>query len=372
MPRILFMPLLRLPSGHHHAADSLKHQLEETGKEFICEKAELISHSYGRAESVVSAVYLQWIHRLPKLYSMVYKFGALKQQSQHKRYYLYEWLFQKKIQQLIQEKGPDVVICTHALPSYLLSQLKSSGKWKGKVINVYTDFFINNLWGINGIDYHFVPSLHVKQDLLKKGVPAEHVIVSGIPIHPLFQRDPIRPVSPSEKYTIIISGGNMGAGSIKELLLQLRPGGRVHYKVLCGKNTRLHQSLRSSVYTNVSPIPYISSKKEMNELYNEADALITKPGGITITECLWKRIPTFVYEALPGQEEVNLTYLKDQGLVHHLPYWKSNTANLEDIILEVLQDEDRLSRWQGQMEIFHQGLEERDVTSYIKGICQDV
>ena len=46
----------------------------------------------------------------------------------------------------------------------------------------------------------------------------------------------------------------------------------------------------------------------MNVLYDKADAIITKPGGITITECLWKQVPIFVYEALPGPEEMNFLF----------------------------------------------------------------
>ena len=48
----------------------------------------------------------------------------------------------------------------------------------------------------------------------------------------------------------------------------------------------------------------------MNELYSMADAIITKPGGVTISEALKKGLPIFIHSALPGQEEINLKLIK--------------------------------------------------------------
>ncbi|QGS68545.1 hypothetical protein CV093_08425 [Oceanobacillus sp. 143] len=95
----------------------------------------------------------------------------------------------------------------------------------------------------------------------------------------------------------------------------LNPSGSIFYKVLCGKNIDLFQSIERLNHSHIKPLPYLESKEEMNHLYNEADAIITKPGGVTITESLWKKLPIFVYEALPGQEEINLNYLQRQGLI---------------------------------------------------------
>ena len=72
------------------------------------------------------------------------------------------------MEQLLAEEKPDLIVCTHGFPSYLLSQLKMKGKCNVPIINVYTDFFINNVWGKEGIDLHFLPSKEVKEQLIKK------------------------------------------------------------------------------------------------------------------------------------------------------------------------------------------------------------
>ena len=87
-------------------------------------------------------------------------------------------MFLRKIKQLISETNPDIIICTHALPSYLIARLKERNIWTGTVINAYTDYFINQLWDKNEIDFHFVPSIHTKEELLIQGVKPKQLFVT--------------------------------------------------------------------------------------------------------------------------------------------------------------------------------------------------
>jgi len=88
------------------------------------------------------------------------------------------------MEHLVKEENPDLIICTHGFPSYLLSQLKAKGKCDVPIINVYTDFFINNLWGKEEIDFHFLPSEEVKKGLRAQSeIPLQNMMVTGIPVH---------------------------------------------------------------------------------------------------------------------------------------------------------------------------------------------
>jgi processive 1,2-diacylglycerol beta-glucosyltransferase len=44
-----------------------------------------------------------------------------------------------------------------------------------------------------------------------------------------------------------------------------------------------------------------------------ADLAITKPGGLTSSECLAMSLPMIVHSPIPGQEERNADYLLEQG-----------------------------------------------------------
>ena len=121
--------------------------------------------------------------------------------------------------------------------------------------------------------------------------------------------------------SVLISGGNLGVGAIDELLqiiAEVKPPLRIQYSVLCGKNKKLYEKLRRMQKSHIIPYPYIDCRKKMNSLYDQVDAILTKPGGVTISESLFKRKPIFIFDALPGQEEINLEQLKKLGLVFHL------------------------------------------------------
>lgn len=90
-----------------------------------------------------------------------------------------------------------------------------------------------------------------------------------------------------------------------ELLQALKNSPDFYCTVLCGNNKRLFTEIISWEIKNIYPLSYISYKREMALLYDKVDAIVTKPGGVTISEALWKRIPIFVYSALPGKN--NLT-----------------------------------------------------------------
>lgn len=364
MYKVLFLPLLQIPTGHHHVADSIREQLLESGKNFHCEKVDIISHCYGKWESFVSSFYLHWIHLSPATYSRIYQWNAVKGIS--KRYYIYERLFLKKVLHLLAAYEPNMVVCTHALPSYLINQIKKNHQWQGIALNVYTDYFINDLWGMDCIDYHFVPSDELKRQLLKTGIDPKRIFVTGIPVHPKFQQQYFKE-SHNSRITMLISGGNMGAGSIMKLIERLEPSGKIFYKVLCGKNHQLFSSIKKLKNPYVQPLPYISSKDEMNRLYEEADAIITKPGGVTISECLWKKLPIFVYEALPGQEEFNFRFLQKHGLVYDLCY-ENPKMHLESYMLRILNNETKEIR--NRFESFYRGLEKRNILMLFEDILE--
>ena len=44
-----------------------------------------------------------------------------------------------------------------------------------------------------------------------------------------------------------------------------------------------------------------------------ADLIVTKPGGLTVTESIACHLPMAIYSAFPGQEEDNATFLLEQN-----------------------------------------------------------
>jgi processive 1,2-diacylglycerol beta-glucosyltransferase len=276
---------------------------------------------------------------------------------------MYEMLFIRLMQKLISETNPDLIFCTHCLPSRLTSILKSRRLLSAPVVNVYTDFFINAVWGCAGIDYHFVPDMYMKKQLMAKGVAEERIFITGIPVHPQITEPVSGRTANRERITALLTGGSQGAGMMKALIGKTKPDGNIHYKVLCGKNDRLYAHLLRENYPHVTPLPYIDSKTAMNNLYDEVDVILTKPGGITVSECIRKGKPILVYHALPGQEEINLQYLKRLALVIDWSEW--HHGDIEETITRVLSDGNVSRRLESNLSNYKSQMADREMVSAI-------
>jgi processive 1,2-diacylglycerol beta-glucosyltransferase len=364
---ILFLPFLQIPSGHHQAANALIDGMMQIAPDIKCENVEILSYSYGKIEKIISHIYLKWIHAFPTLYHSIYKNSVYKNIEENKRYRMYEWLFMSFMKKLLEEKQPDLIVCTHALPAYMLNYMKKRNDIKIPVINVYTDYFIHRFWGLDHIDFHFVPSYQMKEYLTRRGISERKIFITGIPIHSKIKKQ-LQPPEYKKKsvISVLIAGGNLGVGGIEELLETLGTVNSpqpIQFYVLCGKNIKLYEKLKRLQNHHVIPYPYISCRKKMNDLYDQIDAILTKPGGVTISESIFKRKPILIYDALPGQEEINLQHLKEAGLVFHL-----NKGNIYEQILSILQDKDGLNRYQLQVANFHSQIHSKEPSELIAKI----
>jgi len=373
MKRVLFLPFLQIPSGHHQVADALTEILLDIDSRIHCEKVDILYYSYGRIEPIVSNIYLKWIHHCPSTYNWIYqKIVYNKKNNPNENYQLYELLFKRFIKKLILEKKPDIIVCSHALPSYMVSKLKEEKAITNlPVINVYTDYFIHNFWGIKEIDFHFVAHSGMKEYLLKKGVDHGRVFITGIPIHPKIGQSHTTSTDSSKKLRGTIMGGSLGVGEIDQLIPKLVDTKNIYYSVLCGKNDHLFRKIKNLNHPKITPFRYISNREEMNRIYERSDFVISKPGGVTIMECLIKGIPILIYHALPGQEKINLKNLMELGLVLQFDQWR-NVSNLEDELESFFNESIEFKRFKQAITDFHSKLTHYPTKTILKNILQSI
>jgi UDP-N-acetylglucosamine:LPS N-acetylglucosamine transferase len=345
MKRVLLMPFLHIPTGHHHVADTIINELQD----FPCQtkKIDIFSYRSNVLESISTFIYLKWIQSFPKSYSFVYRRMACQKTQNRKNYKLYEMFYLQAMKDIIEHHAPHIVFCTHALPSYMLNKMKHQYP-SMKIVNVYTDYFVNEIWGIHKIDFHLAPCMEVKKDLISLGVQEEKIYVTGIPIHRTYFHKSVS--SPSFYHRVLIMGGTLGVGNIKKFIQHLKPKGRIKYFVLCGRNQALYKYILNLHNPYITPLPFIREKSAMNDLYTSVSAVITKPGGVTLSECIEKRVPIFVFDTLPGQEEINFQKLKKEGIVVPLTNW--NMIDVENELLKFLNNEMVLKQYQEKLNEF--------------------
>lgn len=223
--------------------------------------------------------------------------------------------------QLIIKEKPDCIISTHFLPTEIISNLKALKIYNGKHITCITDYGIHSFWVSKNVDNYAVASEYSKKELIKKGVNAERIKIVGIPIHNKFTKN----LSKNEAvkklglkkglFNILITGGGLGVGPIAELVSVIS---KCNYPfqliVVCGNNKRLVDEIKGlSVNSRVSMNVY-GFVDNINEFMDASDIIISKPGGLTVSEALAKGLPILVPSYINGHEEKNLRFLEQNNL----------------------------------------------------------
>lgn len=220
----------------------------------------------------------------------------------------------RAFEQFLIKENFDVVITTHFFSNEVVSALKAQKKITSKLICIVTDFDVHSIWLAKNVDVYAVACDLTKKKLESFGVAAEKIAVTGIPTDEKFAAFYDRAVlrtklglDPS-RFTVLIATGSFGIGPIAEILKQLAD---IQCVVVCGNNKNLVGELTALKLPNAHIKGFINN---MNEFMTAADVLITKPGGLSISEALVVGLPLIFFSAIPGQETNNIKTLKSFGV----------------------------------------------------------
>jgi processive 1,2-diacylglycerol beta-glucosyltransferase len=109
--------------------------------------------------------------------------------------------------------------------------------------------------------------------------------------------------------------------------------------VICGQDATLYRSLDSVVENAVNPIARFGFVSNVEDYMGAADVMITKAGGLTVSEALSKRLPTIIYKPIPGVELENATFLERIG-AGRTAYSQSE---LQQILIQLLDQPEELN-----------------------------
>ena len=94
--------------------------------------------------------------------------------------------------------------------------------------------------------------------------------------------------------------GAVGIGPIEEIAQAL--AGDIQLLIICGRNQKLFDRLTRLNLTDVKIYPLIDY---VDELMSVSDVVLTKAGGLTISESLAKGLPMVFFSSIPGLETAN-------------------------------------------------------------------
>ena len=307
MPRILVLSA-SAGAGHNRAAEAIRESARAFCPGVETEWIDTLKFTNKLFAKLYEKSYVWMASYSPSLWGALYK--AAGKNAEHKKINqlieLHDRLAYRKVMERVEAFKPDAAICTHFLPAYVLLAKRVDFP----VYVVITDFDAHALWVHKKASGFFVPSDEVKVQLARYGYPAAKIRTTGIPIHPVFSQDsPAR--DGAGKPNILFMSGGMGMGHMEEALERLLA---IHLPfsltVVAGKNETMRKKLEKIAAGRATIHGFVTN---VHELMGQSDLIITKAGGLTVSECLAKKLPMVIFSPIPGQEECNADFLLEQG-----------------------------------------------------------
>ncbi|MBI3855228.1 MAG: glycosyltransferase [Planctomycetes bacterium] len=331
MTRILILSA-SAGAGHNRAAEAIRESAKAYCPGVETEWVDTLKYTNKVFAKLYEQTYVWMASYSPSLWGVLYKQAG--RNTEHRKITqlieLHDRLTYRKLMQRVEEFKPDVAICTHFLPAYVLLAKRVNIP----IYVVITDFDAHSLWVLKKAAGYFVASDEVKVQLARYGYPAAQIRATGIPIHPVFSQE--TPREPSPKPQILFMSGGMGMGHMEKALERILDI-RVPFSltVVAGKNESMRKKLEKMAGDRATVHGFVSN---VHELMGKSDLIITKAGGLTVSECLAKKLPMVIFSPIPGQEECNADYLLEHGCAV-----KARTLDVLDYkVLELLENPARL------------------------------
>ena len=230
-----------------------------------------------------------------------------------------------KLLRLLREKKPDIIISTHPFGSQMCSYLKRKRKITAKLATILTDFKSHDQWivGHENTDLFFVSNESMKQELLEKNVATEKIFITGIPISDRFlidfdKKEIFNSLSFSEnkKNILFFVGGEFGLGksaTLNVLECLVKNFNNIQVIAISGKNENMKNNFLKIVEENnkQDSVVVLEYTDKVPEFMAISDIVVTKPGGLTTSECLASGVPMLIINPIPGQEEENAEFLEN-------------------------------------------------------------
>jgi processive 1,2-diacylglycerol beta-glucosyltransferase len=314
-------------AGHVRAGEALAAAAESLSVPVTITHQDILDFTLPLFRTLYSKSYYSVVRRSPELWGYLYKRSAraTPRESKAGLMRLFDHFNYKKYLSKLDAATPDAVVCTHFLPYLAIEEKILRPGWRIPFFAVTTDYDVHSLWISRAIRRFYAATDEAAWTIRSHDVPEERVSVSGIPVMPQFESPAGRKdackklgLQPS-LFTILILSGGYGVGVIDELVpsiaqfLSTRSRKTFQLLVVCGKNPDLHAKLkRISFPPNVRAtlyqfIPFVDLAMACSDL------LITKAGGLTVSEALSSHLPMVILDPFPGQEGRNADYVVEQG-----------------------------------------------------------
>lgn len=340
--------------GHLQAANAVRKFLNNRNPNAEVIVIDFMELAHPLMHSISRYFFIQSLKRFPSIYGYIYN---KTREVNHLSLLLKKTnkLGMSRLFKMLQDERPTVVVSTFPLASGTMSAIKAvGGLSKVPTMTVITDHTDHSYWLYPYTDKYFVGSEVVRDGLIRSGISPDKIEVTGIPVRQEFNQSYDRcslihkhGLDPNKPIVFIMGGGcGMFGGELLKKINEFEQIAQtVQFLIVCGSNEKMRQQLLEDTKHSKHDYVIMGYIDFVHELMAIADLMITKPGGLTISEAMAMQLPMLLYKPLPGQEEDNARFLLDSGvafkadsveeLVFTLNYSLSNKALLSGMKIKL-------------------------------------
>lgn len=305
--------------GHRSAANAVKGALEQRYSTSI--KVEIANPLDDKRAPFFlrdsQSDYDRIVRNLPELYRVGYETSDARLLIPVLENALIVLLFDV-MRDIMKQFQPDAVITTYPLYQAPLVAVRTLHRYQVPIYTVVTDLVsVHRIWFHPQIDQYFVPTEEVSELAQNNRVSPDRIEISGIPVSPLFStlsadKEALRnELGWQQGKTTFLAVGSRRVEQLEATLNTLNHSGHdIQFVCVAGKDQALYKQLIATDWHKPAYIYEFVS--DMPKLMLASDCLISKAGGLIVSESLAAGLPILLIDIIPGQETGNAEYV-----VHH-------------------------------------------------------
>ena len=304
--------------GHNAVAAALAESFRRLG--VSSDTADGLSCISQKASRFVSKWHTRFYRRYPKLYKAGYMSAENDAESNDRDNPVYRYMARgaRRLGRAIQDGGYDAVVCVHVIPAMMMTELRRQHETGPVFCFVATDYTCSPTVGGCTPDVCVIPHEELAEEFVSCGIARETLLAAGIPVRAVFRERGDRAAArselalPPEGRHIVLMSGSIGCGPMADIAAELekRMERGDFASVLCGSNRQMLYALRRRGFRRVEAVGFTN---RVHRYMDSADVLVSKPGGISITEAGTRGTPLLLADMVGGCETRNQEFFHAHG-----------------------------------------------------------
>jgi 1,2-diacylglycerol 3-beta-galactosyltransferase len=302
--------------GHRSAANAIAEALHETyGQE--C-KVDIVNPlDDPRAPSFFRENqhdYDKMVREMPELYKLGYQASESRLVGDLIKSTFTLALF-NVLRKIIRRKQPDVIVCTYLFYQGILSAVFAVEKRHIPLLTIVTDLeTVQSLWFHPVADLCLVPTQTVYDLAIQAGLPPQKVKITGIPVRPELMKGDQDQAALRQSlswrldlFTVLAVGSKRVEHLYDALRVLNHSGLPLQLVVVAGGDDELYRHFQETEW-HVETHCY-NFVSEMGTFMRAADCILSKAGGLIVSEGLACGLPLILIDVIPGQETGNANHV---------------------------------------------------------------